>query len=48
MPNGSFGYRDWIVIPIPDKDGRYYKKKVLNYRGLAYKKQMIDKVLVNE
>lgn len=48
LPNGSFGYRDWIVIPISGKEGRYYKKKVLNCRGLAYKKQMIDKVLVNE
>jgi hypothetical protein len=27
------GYRDWIVVPIPDKPGRYYKKKILQFRG---------------
>lgn len=36
-----YGYRNWIVEPIPGKPNRYRKKKVLNFRGLAAEKKMI-------
>ena len=36
-----YGYRNWIVEPIPGKEGRYRKKKVLNARGIAAEKRII-------
>lgn len=36
-----YGYRNWIVEPIPGKEGRYRKKKVLNTRGVAAEKKMV-------
>ena len=36
-----YGYRNWIVEPIPGKEGRYRKKKVLNSRGLPVEKKYV-------
>lgn len=35
FPYDGYGYRNWIVVPIQGKPGRYHKKKVFNSRGLA-------------
>lgn len=32
-PGDEPGWRDWLAFPIPGKPGRYYKKKVIGFRG---------------
>lgn len=41
FPYQDFGYRNWIVVPIEGKDGRYHKKKVFNFRGAPAVPKMI-------
>ena len=35
FPYDGYGYRNWIVVPIQGKPGRYHKRKVFNSRGIA-------------
>lgn len=42
FPYDGYGYRNWIVVPIQGKPGRYHKKKVFNSRGLAAVPKMIQ------
>lgn len=41
----EYGMRNWMVFPIKGKNGRYYKKQVLNCRGIpAISKQVYVQV----
>ena len=47
--NPTDGYRNWIVVPIEGKPGRYHKKNVFNTRGIpAIPKEITVEIIEND